>query len=155
MFIRSFILGDVASDKLYRVTSVISSAVPFKIVLQQKGLTVDGKSPGLGLLVSQSRKTTTFSALGLTQVAPRLTWWILQERASGSSNVPQRASASGRPCSAIVAQMEQREDLLGKKEHVSRAQGWARWDLPAGRHRYSARLPAQAKEKQLIALLNR
>ncbi len=35
MFIRSFILEDVASDKRRR-DSVISSAVPFKIVLQKE-----------------------------------------------------------------------------------------------------------------------
>ncbi len=38
-----FILEDVASDKRWAVTSVISSAVPFKIILQ-KGLTVDFES---------------------------------------------------------------------------------------------------------------
>ena len=44
-----FVLEDVASDKRLDVGSVVSSAVPFQIVLQ-KGLAVDfEKSPGLGL----------------------------------------------------------------------------------------------------------
>lgn len=116
-----FILEDVASDKRLDVTSVISSAVPFKIVLQ-KGLVVDfEKSPGLGLFGrSGSGKTTT------------LLFFLAQFLAGGSqvylvdgknelqalSNVLQRASGVSDVLSMlgyVVAQMEQREDFLGKE----------------------------------------
>lgn len=116
-----FILEDVASDKRLDVTSVISSAVPFKIVLQ-KGLIVDfEKSPGLGLFgKSGAGKTTT------------LLFFLAQFLAGGSqvylvdgknelqalSNVLQRASGVSDVLSMlgyVVAQMEQREDFLGKE----------------------------------------
>ena len=116
-----FILENVASDKRLDVTSVISSAVPFKIVLQ-KGLIVDfEKSPGLGLFgKSGSGKTTT------------LLFFLAQFLAGGSqvylvdgknelqalSNVLQRASGVSDVLSMlgyVVAQMEQREDFLGKE----------------------------------------
>lgn len=116
-----FILEDVASDKRLDVTSVISSAVPFKIVLQ-KGLVVDfEKSPGLGLFgKSGAGKTTT------------LLYFLAQFLAGGSqvylvdgknelqalSNVLQRASGVSDVLSMlgyVVAQMEQREDFLGKE----------------------------------------
>ena len=116
-----FILENVASDKRLDVTSVISSAVPFKIVLQ-KGLIVDfEKSPGLGLFGrSGSGKTTT------------LLFFLAQFLAGGSqvylvdgknelqalSNVLQRASGVSDVLSMlgyVVAQMEQREAFLGKE----------------------------------------
>lgn len=116
-----FILENVASDKRLDVTSVISSAVPFKIVLQ-KGLIVDfEKSPGLGLFgKSGAGKTTT------------LLFFLAQFLAGGSqvylvdgknelqalSNVLQRASGVSDVLSMlgyVVAQMEQREDFLGKE----------------------------------------
>ena len=116
-----FVLADVASDKRLDVTSVISSAVPFKIVLQ-KGLIVDfEKSPGLGLFgKSGAGKTTT------------LLFFLAQFLAGGSqvylvdgknelqalSNVLQRASGVSDVLSMlgyVVAQMEQREDFLGKE----------------------------------------
>lgn len=116
-----FVLEDVASDKRLDVTSVISSAVPFKIVLQ-KGLAVDfEKSPGLGLFgKSGAGKTTT------------LLFFLAQFLAGGSqvylvdgknelqalSNVLQRASGVSDVLSMlgyVVAQMEQREDFLGKE----------------------------------------
>ena len=116
-----FILENVASDKRLDVTSVISSAVPFKIVLQ-KGLIVDfEKSPGLGLFgKSGAGKTTT------------LLFFLAQFLAGGSqvylvdgknelqalSNVLQRASGVSDVLSMlgyVVAQMKQREDFLGKE----------------------------------------
>ena len=116
-----FMLEDVASDKRLDVGSVISSTVPFKIVLQ-KGLTVDfEKSPGLGLFgKSGAGKTTT------------LLFFLAQFLAGGSqvylvdgknelqalSNVLQRASGVSDVLSMlgyVVAQMEQREDFLGKE----------------------------------------
>lgn len=116
-----FILEDVASDKRLDVTSVISSAVPFKIVLQ-KGLIVDfEKSPGLGLFgKSGAGKTTT------------LLFFLAQFLAGGSqvylvdgknelqalSNVLQRASGVSDVLSMlgyVVAQMEQREAFLGQE----------------------------------------
>ena len=116
-----FMLEDVASDKRLDVGSVISSTVPFKIVLQ-KGLIVDfEKSPGLGLFgKSGAGKTTT------------LLFFLAQFLAGGSqvylvdgknelqalSNVLQRASGVSDVLSMlgyVVAQMEQREDFLGKE----------------------------------------
>ncbi len=107
----------------------------FKIVLQ-KGLTVDfEKISGLGLFgKSGAGKTTTLlSWLNSWQVAPRFTWWTV-EQAGLFPNVLQRASGVSDVhfmLGYVVAQMEQREDFLGK-EHVRRRleAGLARWDLP-------------------------
>ena len=112
-----FVLEDVASDKRLDVTSVISSAVPFKIVLQ-KGLVVDfEKSPGLGLFgKSGAGKTTTLISFlaGGSQV------YLVdgKNELQALSNVLQRASGVSDVLSMlgyVVAQMEQREDFLGKE----------------------------------------
>ncbi len=79
---------------LRRDFSAISSAVPFKIVLQ-KGLTVDfEKSPGLGCLVSQEQENNNASLLSwlnFWQVALRFTWWTVRTSFAALSNVLQRA----------------------------------------------------------------
>lgn len=116
-----FMLENVGSDKRLDVGSVISSTVPFKIVLQ-KGLVVDfEKSPGLGLFgKSGAGKTTT------------LLFFLAQFLAGGSqvylvdgknelqalSNVLQRVSGVSDVLSMlgyVVAQMEQREAFLGEE----------------------------------------
>lgn len=161
-----FILEDVGSDKRLDVTSVISSAVPFKIVLQ-KGLIVDfEKSPGLGLFgKSGAGKTTT------------LLFFLAQFLAGGSqvylvdgknelqalSNVLQRASGVSDVLSMlgyVVAQMEQREDFLGKEGARQQRLGLKASDvgltpLVVAIDELGALVAsAQAKEKaELIALL--
>ena len=161
-----FILEDVGSDKRLDVTSVISSAVPFKIVLQ-KGLIVDfEKSPGLGLFgKSGAGKTTT------------LLYFLAQFLAGGSqvylvdgknelqalSNVLQRASGVSDVLSMlgyVVAQMEQREDFLGKEGARQQRLGLKASDvgltpLVVAIDELGALVAsAQAKEKaELIALL--
>lgn len=161
-----FILENVASDKRLDVTSVISSAVPFKIVLQ-KGLIVDfEKSPGLGLFgKSGAGKTTT------------LLFFLAQFLAGGSqvylvdgknelqalSNVLQRASGVSDVLSMlgyVVAQMEQREDFLGKEGARQQRLGLKASDvgltpLVVAIDELGALVAsAQAKEKaELIALL--
>lgn len=116
-----FILEDVASDKRLDVTSVISSAVPFKIVLQ-KGLTVDfEKSPGLGLFgKSGAGKTTTLLAFLAQFLAGGSQVYLVdgKNELQALSNVLQRASGVSDVLSMlgyVVAQMEQREDFLGKE----------------------------------------
>ena len=116
-----FILENVASDKRLDVTSVISSAVPFKIVLQ-KGLIVDfEKSPGLGLFgKSGAGKTTTLLAFLAQFLAGGSQVYLVdgKNELQALSNVLQRASGVSDVLSMlgyVVAQMEQREDFLGKE----------------------------------------
>lgn len=116
-----FILEEVASDKRLDVTSVISSAVPFKIVLQ-KGLIVDfEKSPGLGLFgKSGAGKTTTLLAFLAQFLAGGSQVYLVdgKNELQALSNVLQRASGVSDVLSMlgyVVAQMEQREELLGKE----------------------------------------
>ena len=116
-----FVLEDVASDKRLDVTSVISSAVPFKIVLQ-KGLAVDfEKSPGLGLFgKSGAGKTTTLLAFLAQFLAGGSQVYLVdgKNELQALSNVLQRASGVSDVLSMlgyVVAQMEQREDFLGKE----------------------------------------
>ena len=116
-----FLLEDVGSDKRLDVTSVISSAVPFKIVLQ-KGLVVDfEKSPGLGLFgKSGAGKTTTLLASLAQFLAGGSQVYLVdgKNELQALSNVLQRASGVSDVLSMlgyVVAQMEQREDFLGKE----------------------------------------
>lgn len=116
-----FILENVASDKRLDVTSVISSAVPFKIVLQ-KGLIVDfEKSPGLGLFgKSGAGKTTTLLSFLAEFLAGGSQVYLVdgKNELQALSNVLQRASGVSDVLSMlgyVVAQMEQREDFLGKE----------------------------------------
>lgn len=116
-----FVLEDVASDKRLDVTSVISSAVPFKIVLQ-KGLAVDfEKSPGLGLFgKSGAGKTTTLLAFLAQFLAGGSQVYLVdgKNELQALSNVLQRASGVSDVLSMlgyVVAQMEQREDFLGEE----------------------------------------
>lgn len=116
-----FILDDVASDKRLDVTSVISSTVPFKIVLQ-KGLIVDfEKSPGLGLFgKSGAGKTTTLLSFLAQFLAGGSQVYLVdgKNELQALSNVLQRASGVSDVLSMlgyVVAQMEQREDFLGKE----------------------------------------
>ena len=116
-----FILEDVASDKRLDVTSVISSTVPFKIVLQ-KGLTVDfEKSPGLGLFgKSGAGKTTTLLAFLAQFLAGGSQVYLVdgKNELQALSNVLQRASGVSDVLSMlgyVVAQMEQREAFLGQE----------------------------------------
>lgn len=116
-----FVLEDIASDKRLDVTSVISSAVPFKIVLQ-KGLTVDfEKSPGLGLFgKSGAGKTTTLLAFLAQFLAGGSQVYLVdgKNELQALSNVLQRASGVSDVLSMlgyVVAQMEQREAFLGKE----------------------------------------
>lgn len=116
-----FILEDVASDKRLDVTSVISSAVPFKIVLQ-KGLVVDfEKSPGLGLFgKSGAGKTTTLLSFLAQFLAGGSQVYLVdgKNELQALSNVLQRASGVSDVLSMlgyVVAQMEQREAFLGKE----------------------------------------
>ena len=116
-----FILEDVASDKRLDVTSVISSAVPFKIVLQ-KGLTVDfEKSPGLGLFGrSGSGKTTTLLSFLAQFLAGGSQVYLVDGKSELEvlSNVLQRATGVSDVLSMlgyVVAQMEQREKFLGQE----------------------------------------
>lgn len=116
-----FILENVASDKRLDVTSVISSAVPFKIVLQ-KGLIVDfEKSPGLGLFgKSGAGKTTTLLSFLAQFLAGGSQVYLVdgKNELQALSNVLQRASGVSDVFSMlgyVVAQMEQREDFLGKE----------------------------------------
>ena len=116
-----FMLEDVGSDKRLDVTSVISSAVPFKIVLQ-KGLSVDfEKSPGLGLFgKSGAGKTTTLLAFLAQFLAGGSQVYLVdgKNELQALSNVLQRASGVSDVLSMlgyVVAQMEQREAFLGKE----------------------------------------
>ena len=116
-----FMLEDVASDKRLDVGSVISSTVPFKIVLQ-KGLIVDfEKSPGLGLFgKSGAGKTTTLLAFLAQFLAGGSQVYLVdgKNELQALSNVLQRASGVSDVLSMlgyVVAQMEQREDFLGKE----------------------------------------
>lgn len=116
-----FVLEDIASDKRLDVTSVISSAVPFKIVLQ-KGLNVDfEKSPGLGLFgKSGAGKTTTLLSFLVQFLAGGSQVYLVdgKNELQALSNVLQRASGVSDVLSMlgyVVAQMEQREDFLGKE----------------------------------------
>lgn len=116
-----FILENVASDKRLDVTSVISSAVPFKIVLQ-KGLIVDfEKSPGLGLFgKSGAGKTTTLLSFLAQFLAGGSQVYLVdgKNELQALSNVLQRASGVSDVLSMlgyVVAQMEQREELLGRE----------------------------------------
>ena len=116
-----FILEDIASDKRLDVTSVISSAVPFKIVLQ-KGLIVDfEKSPGLGLFgKSGAGKTTTLLAFLAQFLAGGSQVYLVdgKNELQALSNVLERASGVSDVLSMlgyVVAQMEQREAFLGKE----------------------------------------
>ena len=116
-----FLLEDVGSDKRLDVVSVISSAVPFKIVLQ-KGLTVDfEKSPGLGLFGrSGSGKTTTLLSFLAQFLAGGSQVYLVdgKNELQALSNVLQRASGVSDVLSMlgyVVAQMEQREELLGRE----------------------------------------
>lgn len=116
-----FMLEDVASDKRLDVTSVISSTVPFKIVLQ-KGLIVDfEKSPGLGLFgKSGAGKTTTLLAFLAQFLAGGSQVYLVdgKNELQALSNVLERASGVSDVLSMlgyVVAQMEQREAFLGKE----------------------------------------
>lgn len=116
-----FILEDVGSDKRLDVGSVISSTVPFKIVLQ-KGLIVDfEKSPGLGLFgKSGAGKTTTLLAVLAQFLAGGSQVYLVdgKNELQALSNVLQRASGVSDVLSMlgyVVAQMEQREAFLGKE----------------------------------------
>lgn len=116
-----FMLEDVGSDKRLDVGSVISSTVPFKIVLQ-KGLVVDfEKSPGLGLFgKSGAGKTTTLLAFLAQFLAGGSQVYLVdgKNELQALSNVLQRASGVSDVLSMlgyVVAQMEQREAFLGKE----------------------------------------
>lgn len=116
-----FMLEDVGSDKRLDVGSVISSTVPFKIVLQ-KGLIVDfEKSPGLGLFgKSGAGKTTTLLSFLAQFLAGGSQVYLVdgKNELQALSNVLQRASGVSDVLSMlgyVVAQMEQREDFLGKE----------------------------------------
>ena len=116
-----FVLEDVASDKRLDVGSVVSSAVPFQIILQ-KGLTVDfEKSPGLGLFGrSGSGKTTTLLSFLAQFLAGGSQVYLVdgKNELQALSNVLQRASGVSDVLSMlgyVVAQMEQREDFLGQE----------------------------------------
>jgi len=116
-----FMLENVGSDKRLDVTSVISSAVPFKIVLQ-KGLIVDfEKSPGLGLFgKSGAGKTTTLLAFLAQFLAGGSQVYLVdgKNELQALSNVLQRASGVSDVLSMlgyVVAQMEQREAFLGEE----------------------------------------
>lgn len=161
-----FILEDVASDKCLDVTSVISSAVPFKIVLQ-KGLIVDfEKSPGLGLFgKSGSGKTTTLLAFLAQFLAGGSQVYLVdgKNELQALSNVLQRASGVSDVLSMlgyVVAQMEQREAFLGKEGARQQRLGLKASDvgltpLVVAIDELGALVAsAQAKEKaELIALL--
>lgn len=116
-----FVLEDVASDKRLDVGSVISSTVPFKIVLQ-KGLTIDfEKSPGLGLFGrSGSGKTTTLLSFLAQFLAGGSQVYLVdgKNELQALSNALQRASGVSDVLSMlgyVVAQMEQRENFLGQE----------------------------------------
>lgn len=85
----------MGSDKRLDVGSVISSTVPFKIVLQ-KGLIVDfEKSPGLGLFgKSGAGKTTTLLAVLAQFLAGGSQVYLVdgKNELQALSNVLQRAS---------------------------------------------------------------
>lgn len=161
-----FILEDVASDKRLDVTSVISSAVPFKIALQ-KGLIVDfEKSPGLGLFgKSGAGKTTTLLAFLAQFLAGGSQVYLVdgKNELQALSNVLQRASGVSDVLSMlgyVVAQMEQREDFLGKEGARQQRLGLKASDvgltpLVVAIDELGALVAsAQAKEKaELIALL--
>lgn len=161
-----FILEDVASDKRLDVTSVISSAVPFKIVLQ-KGLIVDfEKSPGLGLFgKSGAGKTTTLLSFLAQFLAGGSQVYLVdgKNELQALSNVLQRASGVSDVLSMlgyVVAQMEQREAFLGKEGARQQRLGLKASDvgltpLVVAIDELGAIVAsAQAKEKaQLIALL--
>lgn len=161
-----FILEDVGSDKRLDVTSVISSAVPFKIVLQ-KGLTVDfEKSPGLGLFgKSGAGKTTTLLAFLAQFLAGGSQVYLVdgKNELQALSNVLERASGVSDVLSMlgyVVAQMEQREAFLGKEGARQQRLGLKASDvgltpLVVAIDELGAIVAsAQAKEKaQLIALL--
>lgn len=161
-----FVLADVASDKRLDVTSVISSAVPFKIVLQ-KGLIVDfEKSPGLGLFgKSGAGKTTTLLAFLAQFLAGGSQVYLVdgKNELQALSNVLQRASGVSDVLSMlgyVVAQMEQREDFLGKEGARQQRLGLKASDvgltpLVVAIDELGALVAsAQAKEKaELIALL--
>lgn len=161
-----FILEDVGSDKRLDVTSVISSAVPFKIVLQ-KGLIVDfEKSPGLGLFgKSGAGKTTTLLSVLAQFLAGGSQVYLVdgKNELQALSNVLQRASGVSDVLSMlgyVVAQMEQREDFLGKEGARQQRLGLKASDvgltpLVVAIDELGALVAsAQAKEKaELIALL--
>ena len=161
-----FVLVDVASDKRLDVTSVISSAVPFKIALQ-KGLIVDfEKSPGLGLFgKSGAGKTTTLLAFLAQFLAGGSQVYLVdgKNELQALSNVLQRASGVSDVLSMlgyVVAQMEQREAFLGKEGARQQRLGLKASDvgltpLVVAIDELGAIVAsAQAKEKaQLIALL--
>lgn len=161
-----FILEDVGSDKRLDVTSVISSAVPFKIVLQ-KGLIVDfEKSPGLGLFgKSGAGKTTTLLSFLAQFLAGGSQVYLVdgKNELQALSNVLQRASGVSDVLSMlgyVVAQMEQREDFLGKEGARQQRLGLKASDvgltpLVVAIDELGALVAsAQAKEKaELVALL--
>lgn len=161
-----FVLEDVGSDKRLDVGSVISSAVPFKIVLQ-KGLIVDfEKSPGLGLFgKSGAGKTTTLLSFLAQFLAGGSQVYLVdgKNELQALSNVLQRASGVSDVLSMlgyVVAQMEQREDFLGKEGARQQRLGLKASDvgltpLVVAIDELGAIVAsAQAKEKaQLIALL--
>lgn len=161
-----FVLEDVASDKRLDVGSVISSTVPFKIVLQ-KGLVVDfEKSPGLGLFgKSGAGKTTTLLAFLAQFLAGGSQVYLVdgKNELQALSNVLQRASGVSDVLSMlgyVVAQMEQREDFLGKEGARQQRLGLKASDvgltpLVVAIDELGALVAsAQAKEKaELIALL--
>lgn len=161
-----FILEDVGSDKRLDVTSVISSTVPFKIVLQ-KGLIVDfEKSPGLGLFgKSGAGKTTTLLSFLAQFLAGGSQVYLVdgKNELQALSNVLQRASGVSDVLSMlgyVVAQMEQREDFLGKEGARQQRLGLKASDvgltpLVVAIDELGALVAsAQAKEKaELIALL--
>lgn len=161
-----FVLEDVASDKRLDVTSVISSAVPFKIVLQ-KGLIVDfEKSPGLGLFgKSGAGKTTTLLSFLAQFLAGGSQVYLVdgKNELQALSNVLERASGVSDVLSMlgyVVAQMEQREAFLGKEGTRQQRLGLKASDvglvpLVVAIDELGALVAsAQAKEKaELIALL--
>lgn len=161
-----FVLEDVASDKCLDVTSVISSAVPFKIVLQ-KGLTVDfEKSPGLGLFgKSGAGKTTTLLAILAQFLAGGSQVYLVdgKNELQALSNLLERASGVSDVLSMlgyVVAQMEQREAFLGEEGARQQRLGLKASDvgltpLVVAIDELGALVAsAQAKEKaELIALL--
>lgn len=161
-----FMLEDVASDKRLDVGSVISSTVPFKIVLQ-KGLVVDfEKSPGLGLFgKSGAGKTTTLLSFLAQFLAGGSQVYLVdgKNELQALSNVLQRASGVSDVLSMlgyVVAQMEQREDFLGKEGALRKRLGLKASDvgltpLVVAIDELGAIVAsAQAKEKaELIALL--
>ncbi len=111
----------------------------------QKGWLLIWKSPGSGLFGKSEQENNNASASWLNswQWSCVLPGGLVRTSFS-SSNVLQRLwSPDVLSCSAMVAQMEQREDFLSKEgaRQTFRGSGLARWTYSAsGRHRWASGL---------------